>query len=95
MLSSGLAVLFFLSPFAIVPALIGNRVPQALIYFAIAGCIVAGFSLCSHALLNYLFVWEASFRYGCLLLWEKPKKSSIRPTLTMGLPQNPAAPADG
>ena len=95
MLSSGLSVLFFLSPFSLVPVFIEKGAPETTVRLVTMGCLVAGFSLCSLALLNYLFVWEASFRYGCLLLWEKPKKSSTRVTLPSRFPQNPGPQADG
>ncbi len=93
-LSSGLAVLFFGSPIPLVPVFIERGATDITLMLLTTGCLAAGYSLCSLALLNYLFVWEASLRYGCLLLWEKPKESPIQPTVALSVPQNPDA-SDG
>jgi hypothetical protein len=94
MLSSGLAILAFFSPLPTAMALIEVGSSTALLSLAIFLCLAAAYSLSSLALGNYLFVWEASFRYGCLLLWEKPKKSAVQPKFPNKYPHDLGVPPD-
>ncbi len=70
-LCSGLAVLL---PFFWPPLLILWNSGRYSIWVACGSALffVLGIHfLCSLALHNYLYVWEASFRFGCIMLWER------------------------
>lgn len=73
MLSSGLAVLFACLGTPVALSLLPASASNVNRAGVIAIFILCSYALCVQAIDNYLYTWEATFRYGCLWLWDESK----------------------